>query len=140
MHLSNILEIKKPCLNFQLFRQKHAIYLILQPNNKQSESEEFHKSVVNYPFLHIAKRHSRVYMKFSTAENFCNCAEFFTIQQCWITMVYIIFSTFTGFFLFQHLYIFSMRWWCTWNPALLNIFVFVLNFLALDFIVKRNWR
>ena len=46
-------------------------------------------------------------MKFSTAENFCNCAEFFTIQQCWITMVYIIFSTFTGFFLFQHLYIFS---------------------------------
>ena len=81
---------------------------------------------------------SRVYMKFSTAENFCNCAEFFTIQQCWITMVYIIFSTFTGFFLFQHLYIFSMRWWCTWNPALLNIFVFVLNFLALDFIVKRE--
>ena len=58
MHLSNILEIKKPRLNFQLFRQKHAIYLILQPNNKQSESEEFHESVVNYPFLHIANRHS----------------------------------------------------------------------------------
>ena len=33
-------------------------------------------------FYLMITKYTRVYMKSSTAEYFCNCAEFFTIQQC----------------------------------------------------------